>query len=153
MKTCSYFYEVDLEWPWHLWKGTPKYRPLVIFQTICPSIIHVVETYCFSAVYCCYFYYYYYYYYSKIWRRERSPAANIHPIFAKLPLNSLHWIILLKLVNSANLHIQDGSHGLIWIFKIDVKLNALQSRIFIRSLRFFFWTPSDGLSYLSSKIS
>ena len=32
-------------------------------------------------------------------------------------------------------------------------VNALQSPIFIRSSRNFFWTPSDGLSCLISKIS
>ena len=40
---------------------------------------------------------------------------------------------------SANLHIQDGRHWLIVIFKIDVNMvNALQSPTFIRSYRSFF---------------
>ena len=79
----------------------------------------MVETYCFSAVYCCY--YYYYYYYSTIWWRERSPVANFNPIFAKKILNTLWWIILLKFKNQQIcIYIQDGSHGLICIFKIDI---------------------------------
>ena len=32
-------------------------------------------------------------------------------------------------------------------------VNALQSPIFIRSLRIFFWTLSGGFSFLISKIS
>ena len=52
---------------------------------------------------------------------------------------------------SADLHIQDGRHGLICIFEIDV--NALQSLIFIRSSQIFFSTLSDRLSWSSLKIS
>ena len=40
---------------------------------------------------------------------------------------------------SANLHIKDGRHGLICIFKIDV--NALQSAILILCSRFFSENP------------
>ena len=44
-----------------------------------------------------------------------------------------------QVLKSANLHIQDGRHGLICIFKINV--NALRSSIFNRSSQFFSEHP------------
>ena len=76
---------------------------------------------------------------------NRQYSPDLCDIFSEHPLMDYPA----QVRKSANLHIQDGSHGLICIFKIDV--NALQLPIFIRSLRNFLCTPSDGLSCLSSK--
>ena len=79
--------------------------------------------------------------------RERSPVANdFHPIprffFSEHP--QMDYPAQVR--KSANLHIQDYRHGLIYISTIEV--NALQSSIFIRSSWNFLCTPSDKLSWL-----
>ena len=83
-------------------------------------------------------------------RRIRTPAANIHPIFAKK--NSEHPLIdyPVWVRESVNLHIQHGRDGLICISKIHV--NTLQSPIFIWSSQIFLNTL-DRLSWSSLKIS
>ena len=55
--------------------------------------------------------------------------------------------------NIANLHIQHGCHGLICIFIIQGRFKHSPVSNIYPIFAIFFWTPSDGLSWLSLKTS
>ena len=76
-------------------------------------------------------------------------VANIHPILAIFFLNSLWWIFLLKFENQLICKSKMAAMG---SFAYSRSMWTLSSRQYSSDLRdFFFWTPSDGLSCLSSK--
>ena len=75
--------------------------------------------------------------YVKALVKARQYVSYIYKKNSEYPLMYYSALVL----KSANLHNQDGRHGLIYISQIEV--NALQTSIFFRSP---FWTPSAELS-------